>query len=29
MMELGINPLKIGVGEPEHGIRHAAFIPHG
>ena len=28
MMELGIDPLKIGVGEPEHGIRHAAFIPH-
>jgi len=28
MMELGIDPLKIGVGEAEHGIRHAAFIPH-
>ncbi len=28
MMELGIDPLRIGVGEPEHGIRHAAFIPH-
>ncbi len=28
MMELGIDPLKIGVGDPEHGIRHAAFIPH-
>jgi hypothetical protein len=28
MMELGIDPLKIRVGEPEHGIRHAAFIPH-
>ncbi len=28
MMELGINPLQIGVGDPEHGIRHAAFLPH-
>ena len=28
MMELGIDPLKIGVGDPEHSIRHAAFIPH-
>ncbi len=28
MMELSIDPLKIGVGDPEHGIRHAAFIPH-
>ena len=30
MMELGIDPLKIGVGDPEHGIRHAAFhTPRG
>jgi hypothetical protein len=28
MMELGIDTLKIGVGDPEHGVRHAAFIPH-
>ena len=28
MMELGINPAQIGVGDPDHGIRHAAFMPH-
>jgi hypothetical protein len=28
MMELGIEPLKIGVGDPEHGIRRATFVPH-
>jgi hypothetical protein len=28
MMELGIDPAKIGVGDPDHGIRHAAFMPH-
>jgi hypothetical protein len=28
MMELGIDPLKLGVGDPEHGIQHAAFVPH-
>jgi hypothetical protein len=28
MMELGIDPLKIGVGDAEYGIRHAAFLPH-
>jgi hypothetical protein len=27
MIELGIDPLRIGVGDPEHGIRHAAFFP--
>ncbi len=26
--ELGIDPLKIGVGDRGHGIRHAPFIPH-
>jgi hypothetical protein len=28
MMELGISPAQIGVGDPDHGIRHAAFMPH-
>ena len=28
MMELGIDPAQIGVGDPDHGIRHAAFMPH-
>jgi hypothetical protein len=28
MMELGIDPPKIGVGDADHGIRHAAFMPH-
>ncbi len=28
MMELGIDPAQIGVGDAEHGIRHAAFMPH-
>src|SRR4051812_11326663 len=29
MLNLGIDPEKIGAGDPEHGIRHAAFHPHG
>ena len=30
MMELGIDPAKIGVGDPDHDIRHAAFhAPRG
>jgi len=28
MMELGIPTLRIGAGDPEHGIRHAAFHPY-
>ena len=28
MMELGVDPAQIGVGNPDHGIRHAAFISH-
>jgi hypothetical protein len=28
MMELGIDPGKIGVGDPDDRTRHAAFIPH-
>jgi hypothetical protein len=28
MMELGIDPAQIGVGDPDHGIRHTAFMPH-
>ncbi len=28
MMELGIDPAQIGVGDPARGIRHAAFMPH-
>jgi hypothetical protein len=28
MMELGIDPALIGVGDRDHGIRHAAFMPH-
>ncbi len=28
MMELGIDPAKIGVGDPDHDIRHAALMPH-
>ena len=28
MMELGIDPAQIGVSDPDHGIRHAAFMPH-
>ena len=27
-MELGIDPLKIGVSDREHDIQHAAFLPH-
>ena len=29
MIELGIPPEKIGEPDPEHGIHHAAFHPHG
>jgi hypothetical protein len=28
MMELGIDSAQIGVGDPDHGVRHAAFMPH-
>jgi hypothetical protein len=28
MMELGIDPAQIGVGDPDRGVRHAAFMPH-
>jgi hypothetical protein len=28
MMELGIDPAKIGASDADHGIRHAAFMPH-
>jgi hypothetical protein len=28
MMELGIDPIKIGASDQEHGIQHVASFPH-
>ena len=28
MLDLGIDPQRIGISAPAHGIRHAAFHPH-